>query len=313
MTNLTPDPGLLEPSSWMRTEALPGDASQRRYTRLFLVDGTTAILVEYPEDLHCRFGPDLEVLRWCGRIGLPVPAVLARDAASGKAMIEDLGPRDAEAVLANTAVSEREGLLLRLIQPLGALAATDVETLPPGNPPLDGSRMRWELAGFELWYLCHHRGRPPSPAAATWLDELARSIGHHPVRICHRDYHLNNILISDTGSVGIIDIQDILIGPDTYDVVSLLFERSATKLLPAATRRSLLAEWAQRTTAADGWAERARAVRLQRGLKVLGTFARFVAAGRSGYLPWLEELAEELAPVVDDAGAPAELTALLLD
>ena len=131
--------------------------------------------------------------------------------------------------------------------------------------------------------------------------------------MCHRDYHLNNLLIQNDGTVGVIDIQDILVGPDTYDAVSLVAERAAMRLIPESDRRLVLAAWADRTQAEPDWRERVEAVQIQRGLKVLGTFARFTGAGRGEYRQWLIELSHDLVGLLAAAGAPPGIVTILLD
>ena len=310
-TPSNPEP--LRSFCWRRVEPLAGDASQRRYSRVWGAEGRRAILVEYPTGVRHELERDLEVLAWCRSRGVRVPEVLAAEIGVGRALLEDLGTFDAEEALEGVSGIHRIELLDRLLEPLEILAAIDLDELPSWNPPLSRQRMRWELAGFELWFIRHHRSHRPSPDLGRWLDELAAAIARHPRRVCHRDYHLNNLLVGGGGAVGVIDIQDILVGPDTYDAVSLTAERAAVRLLQRTERADLLARWAHRTGARSGWRERVEAVRLQRGLKVLGTFARFVVAGRTEYRPWLEELAVRLAPRVEAANAPSESTALLLD
>lgn len=300
-------------AEWRRAEPLTGDASPRRYSRLWNAAGRSAILVEYPRAVRSQLRRDLEVFSWCRERGLEVPELFLADFETGRALLEDLGPRDVEAILEATAPRERRSLLERLLDPLEILAGCDPADLPPWNPPLGRERLRWELAGFELWFVRHYRGRTPSPELHRWLDELAMEIGNHPLRVCHRDFHFNNLLIRDDGGVGVIDIQDILVGPDTYDVVSLVAERAATRLISTPERLSVLEEWALRTGAEAGWPERARSVQIQRGLKVLGSFARFTQEGRSEYRRWLLELADRLAATLDTAGAPRAVTAFLLD
>jgi aminoglycoside/choline kinase family phosphotransferase len=78
-------------------------------------------------------------------------------------------------------------------------------------------------------------------------------------------------------------------------------------------RRQLARSWATRAAAAPGWELRWRQVRAQRGLKVLGTFARLLAAGRGGYAAWLESLARELAGELEALASPPSLPGLLLD
>jgi aminoglycoside/choline kinase family phosphotransferase len=173
--------------------------------------------------------------------------------------------------------------------------------------------LRWELAGFELWFLRYRLDRVSTPAIGRWLDELAGVIDAHPKRVCHRDYHLNNLFVLPDGEMGLIDYQDILIGPDTYDAVSLLGERGMPRLVPEAARERLREAWAGATAASRSWRERWRKVSLQRGLKVLGTFARLTATGLSAYEPWIDAQIEELSVQTAAAEAPPELVDLLLD
>jgi aminoglycoside/choline kinase family phosphotransferase len=169
------------------------------------------------------------------------------------------------------------------------------------------------LAGFELWGIRYRLKRRPSAAIGSWFDELATAVDRHPKRICHRDYHLNNLFFTEDGSVGVIDFQDLLVGPDTYDAVSLLCERGMPGFLSNEDFAELQASWADATAAAPGWSGRWLWVRIQRGLKALGTFARLGASGTTHYESWLKALARELAPDLAAADAPAELIDLLLD
>jgi hypothetical protein len=256
---------------------------------------------------------DLEARSWCELHGVRVPNLVEHPSGSDWAMVEDLGSADAEFALRSSAPGERLALTVRLSEPLCTLSLIDPASLPAWNPPLDRARLRWELAGFELWFLRHRCAvRPPSDVS-TWLDDLAADVDHHPKRICHRDYHINNLFFLDNGGVGVIDFQDLLVGPDTYDIVSLLNERSLPELLDESERAAVLEHWARATSLESGWTDRARSVRLQRALKVLGTFARFEAAGSPSYAPWMIALAREVAPELRAAGAPPDLTDLLLD
>jgi aminoglycoside/choline kinase family phosphotransferase len=235
------------------------------------------------------------------------------DLLAGHALLEDLGTVDGELTLEATPHDRRQELMERMLGPLEVLAGCVPAELPPWNPPLGRIRLRWELAGFELWFIRHYRSTPPSPFLARWLDKLADEVGSHPLRVCHRDYHLNNLLIQPDSEIGVIDIQDILVGPDTYDAVSLIAERAATRLLSTNQQHDVLAAWADRTQAEPGWLERAASVRIQRGLKVLGTFARFTMSGRTEYRQWLTELSAALVAPVTTAGGPPDVTAFLVD
>ena len=298
---------------WARRQPLAGDASNRRYTRTWDDEERSFILVEYPAETRPDLARDLQVADWLRGLGVRVPAVLATDLAAGWMVIEDLGTDDAEAVLRQTPESNRLELALGALGPLKVLAAQPISSLVSWNPPLDRWRMRWELAGFELWFVNDYRRAVPSAELDRWLDRLAETVARHPRRICHRDYHLNNLFPLASGDMAVIDAQDVLVGPDTYDAVSLIEERALPQLLQRADAQRLRAAWAARTAAQAGWPDRWRLVRIQRSLKVLGTFARLTAAGRAGYGSWMSCLAARLAADAADLELPSELVDLLLD
>ena len=301
------------PQPWIHEEKLPGDASARRYSRLRDATGQTAILVRYPAADRFRLGRDLEVRLWCDARGLRVPGLIARDLERGWAIFDDFGERDADRTLAAAPAGERLGLALRAVDPLVVLATVRPTDLPRWNAPLDAARLRWELTGFELWYLQYRRNIAPSPDIGGWLDQIATTVDSHPKRVCHRDYHLNNLFFLDTGEVGIIDFQDMLVGPDTYDAVSLMCERGMPDMTGQSDRVQIQEAWAHATSTQSGWRERWRLVRVQRGIKVLGTFARLSASGLSTYDRWMKSLAHAIAPELGSTGAPSMLVDLLLD
>jgi aminoglycoside/choline kinase family phosphotransferase len=300
-------------SGWARHEPLAGDASSRRYLRVWDRDGRTAIVVCYPPEPAGALARDVEVADWLAGIGLRLPEIRDIDLDRGWAVMEDLGPADAEVTLRSAGSGDRSRLMAALLRPLVLLAARRPEELPGWNRPLDEVRLRWELSGFELWFVRHRRGVVPGDALGRWLDDLAAEVARHPRRVCHRDYHLNNLFVLGSGEVAVIDAQDVLVGPDTYDGVSLLEERAMRELLTEPERRRWRRLWAEQTGASEGWQQRWNAVRIQRALKVLGTFARLEAAGRSGYGAWLSQVAAALAADSDALRLPAAVTALLLD
>lgn len=301
------------PNPWVSEVALKGDASTRRYARLTDSTGNTAIMVRYPREVLWQVERDLLAREWCEHNGLRVPRLLNHPAGSSWAIVEDFGPEDAEHTLTSAPPSTQLRLTKRLVEPLAVLSRLVPSDLPRWNRPLDADRLRWELAGFELWFL-RHRGRSRPPATVgKWLNDLAQDIGRHPQRICHRDYHVNNLFLLESGEVGIIDFQDILVGPDTYDIVSCLNERATPDLLSEDRRMEVAESWARVTSADRGWRMRAHQVRLQRALKVLGSFARFEAAGKSGYVPWMLTLSRGIVPELKAVGAPPVLIDLLLD
>jgi aminoglycoside/choline kinase family phosphotransferase len=301
------------PKPWLHEEILLGDASSRRYSRLRDATGQTAILVRYPAVDRLQLARDLEVRSWCDAHGLRIPGLIDRDLERGWAVLEDFGEDDADRTLTTIPAAEKLAMALRTVDPLVVLATASPTDLPGWNAPLDRARLRWELAGFELWYLRHRRGVAPSPNIGGWLDEIATTVDSHPKRVCHRDYHLNNLFFLDTGEVGVIDFQDMLVGPDTYDAVSLMCERGMPDMIGPLDQVQIKEEWADATSTRPGWRERWRLVRIQRGLKVLGTFSRLSASGVSTYDRWMHHLARTLASELESSDAPSKLVDLLLD
>jgi len=217
-----------------------------------------------------------------------VPALVADDG-HGHQILEDLGTSDLAGLL-SAAPETRELWLGRAAETAAAIAA-----LPdPGlNPPFDAALFRRELdlareAVFDLLL-----ARPLTPAERgahdAWADALVAEILEHPRALCHRDFHGNNLFTADD-RVAVIDFQDLRLGPDTYDLASLLWERTTLDWMDPGTAKAALAAFAAaRGVAAEPLAARLPRVLLQRAWKVCGTFARAVFHGKGEtyrrYLP----------------------------
>ena len=116
-----------------------------------------------------------------------------------------------------------------------------------------------------------------------------REILEHPSALCHRDYHANNLFPSGE-EVAVIDFQDLRRGPDTYDLASLLWERTTLAWMTEETAQAAVERFAARAgVSAGAVGERLPRVLLQRAWKVCGTFARAIVERRADlyrrYLP----------------------------
>jgi aminoglycoside/choline kinase family phosphotransferase len=153
-------------------------------------------------------------------LGLNVPRVHAADPEQGFLLLDDLGDRHyLDALTAGTA-DRLYGDALGALAVIQACAPTD------GLPEYDGPFLRRELAIFTEWLLGHYLEFALSPAERAGLDEafelLVASALEQP-RVCvHRDFHSRNLMVTDPPSPGILDFQDAVAGPVTYDPVSLL-------------------------------------------------------------------------------------------
>lgn len=271
----------------IHVEVLAGDVGRRRYLRLSLADRRTVLGVAYPaEEMDsCR--------RWLeARAALArhvrVPVLIAEDR-EGNHLVEDLGTEDLATRLA-TRPASRAASLGQAVR----AAAVIAEIPDPGiNPPFDFALFRRELelareAVFDLYL-----EQPLSPADREvhdrWADALCREILLHPPALCHRDFHGNNLFPLEEG-VAAIDFQDLRSGPDTYDLASLLWERTTLEWMTPALAEEAIGQFAhcRRLDNAE-FSRRLDRVLLQRAWKVCGTFARAVARGRGEvyrrYLP----------------------------
>jgi len=208
-----------------------------------------------------------------------VPALIADDQ-SGSHLVEDFGARDLAALLADAGASDRAAWLDRAVD-----AAAEIAGVPDPliNAAFDAALFRRELdlareAVFDL-YLGAALGAEERDVHDRWADALALEIEAHPRALCHRDFHGNN-LFPQEDAVAAIDFQDMRSGPDSYDLASLLWERTTLdwmtpEVAEAAARRFAAA----RSVDADAFRSRFDRVLLQRAWKVCGTFARAVAQG----------------------------------
>lgn len=219
--------------------AMPGGASTRRYFRLTLPEGKTAVAMFVPEGgrpeevQKAHEGvrwPFLEVRDLLSDHGVDVPNILAEDTNHGWLVIEDLG----DETLANWLLKnpgDREALYRKAVRDL-ARAQNELATLPTNcvvnSRTFDFDLLRWEIEHFKEWGL-DARGKPlRADDTARWneiADRLARRVADLPNGFVHRDYQSRNIMVvpGPEGSRLVwIDFQDALLGPRVYDLVALL-------------------------------------------------------------------------------------------
>jgi N-acetylmuramate 1-kinase len=265
------------------------DASFRRYFRVTRGSDTYIVMDAPPgkEDL----APFLQVGRILNDIGVNVPAVLARDNARGLLLLSDLGTQLYLGALSDEAAADPlYGDALRALREIQTADAA----LGAQLPRYDHALLTREMELMPEWFLQRHLGLTPSGAQRRMLNQLfellSNSAAEQPAVIVHRDYHSRNLLVTADRNPGILDFQDAVWGPVTYDVASLL--KDCYIAWPAARVR----EWVlgfrdsllERGFAAGSAAQFLRwfdLIGLQRHIKVLGIFARlYYRDGKSGYL-----------------------------
>ncbi len=269
-----------------RVELQPvcGDASFRRYFRFHAGD-RSVILMDAPRyrESSERFIDAGERLR---RAGLKTPEIYHFDLDLGFGLLEDFGDVLYREILTPASVDRLFPRLFDILE----VQARDVD--PTGLPEYNEERLRMELDLLPDWYLAQHKHRElDAGERAAWerlcacLVESART---QPQVFVHRDFHSCNLLETG-GETGIIDFQDALLGPVSYDFVSLIWDRYIA--WPRERLEAWMAEMHGRLGlgySLEEWIRQCDWMGLQRNIKIVGIFARLrYRDGKSGYLKML--------------------------
>jgi aminoglycoside/choline kinase family phosphotransferase len=252
------------------------DASFRRYFRATLEDGTTYVAMDAPPDKEdCR--PFLHVARLLAAAGVHAPRVHAQDLQAGFLLLADLGTRT---YLQELNEANAAGLFG---DALDALVRWQLATRAGELPTYDEALLRREMSLFPDWYIARHRGIELQEKQRQALEQvfglLVASALAQPRVYVHRDFMPRNLMVCEPNP-GVLDFQDAVLGPITYDVVSLFRDAFLSweeeRVLDWSVRYWQQARSAGLPVDAD-FGEFWRALEwtgLQRHLKVLGIFAR---------------------------------------
>ncbi|MDY6942868.1 MAG: phosphotransferase [Pseudomonadota bacterium] len=269
-----------------RVEALPVDASFRRYFRVWR-GGVSRIVMDAPPDRE-NAEPFVHVAGLMRRAGVHVPEVLAYQAERGFLLLTDLGSQSYLDVIDET---NADGLFADALE---ALVRWQGATRAGALPPYDAELLGRELDLFPTWYVERHCAVQWSEAEwVRWSrirQDLIDSAVSQPQVFVHRDYMPRNLMISEPNP-GVIDFQDAVIGPVTYDVVSL-FRDAFLSWDDAHVSRWFEDYWQRARLAGIALPAEFGAFRraadwmgVQRHLKVLGIFARLkYRDGKDRYL-----------------------------
>ena len=298
----------LEMSGWAeaRREPLAGDASFRRYDRLSLRDRRAVPMNAPPDREDVR--PFLHIARLLCADGFSAPAILAADAKNGLVLLEDFGDRTFTRLLDGGA--DPAGLYALAVDVLIRLHA---RAAPASVPRYTDDLLLEEAGHFTGWYLPAATGRPVPDAAAGEYMEIWRALlpeaRRVPEALVLRDYHVDNLMSLEgrngAAACGLLDFQDAVAGPVSYDFVSLVEDarRDVAPEVKAAARERYLSAFPDLDAAAFDLS--CAVLGAQRHCKVLGIFTRLRERdGKAGYLvhvPRLWRLLEAalVHPVLD--------------
>lgn len=289
------------------------DASFRRYFRV-MHTGASLIVMDAPPDKEDS-RPFVTVARMLFDAGLNVPEIIDQDLEQGYLLLGDLGSTLYLDELSDDSVERLYG------DALGALAA--IQACDPGAgalPDYDRTLLMNEMALFRDWLVGTHLGitldkeQPDMLGAAFIL--LADNALAQPQVCVHRDYHSRNLMVTDRNNPGILDFQDAVIGPVTYDLVSLLrdcyiqwpparVEDWALGYQELALQSGILREEHEDPQQFLRWFD---LMGVQRHLKAAGIFARL--NHRDGKPGYLDDIPRTLGYVVEVAGQYPELAGL---
>jgi aminoglycoside/choline kinase family phosphotransferase len=262
-----------------RVIPLTGDASDRKYFRVMPDRGDSIVLALHATAIDFATLPFANVTKLFREVPLPVPAILGHDDVAGIVALEDLGDVTLQAHLGAAPPIEHAALyreavaLIETLQRRGAELAS--ERFFPYRIAFDEEKLVWELDFFRRHFVEAYRGVVLSEddravLASEWAA-IARELAGERRVLCHRDYHSRNLMLH-RGRLHIIDFQDARMGPDTYDLASLL--RDSYVDLGEQALDDLIAFFLalKGETNAHAFRRRFDLMALQRNLKALGTF-----------------------------------------
>ena len=285
----------------VRLEPLEGDASTRKYYRIYLFGGPLSSVIaqelsgpgpENPLDL-----PFLNIRAHLAGLGLGVPEYYAYFPEKGWVVLEDLGDETLEAAIEDLRPGEREEKYRAAIDMLATMHYSRGNCFA-FTYAFDERKFTEELKFFlkhaveGLW-----GRRMPSRDRSLLIEEfgnLAKELASQPQVFTHRDYHSRNLMVRPgRKDLGLLDFQDARLGPPHYDLASLLYDSYVD--LPDGLRRSLLLYYLDRADCMghpydpNGFIQVLRLTAVQRNLKAIGTFAYQASVlGRPRYVQAIE-------------------------
>jgi len=271
-------------------QPVSGDASFRRYFRAS--DGRQSVIaVDAPPNAE-PLRPFVQIAEAYAAQGINVPEVFAFDEAKGFMLLSDLG-----STLLLSKLSEQNATLyyqqaIKILPDIMRVTRVNDQPLPA----YDEALLRREMALCSEWLFDQHLGITLTPAEQQlWqrtTDYLCQQALQQPQVGVHRDYHSRNLMVCDDGRLGVIDFQDAVRGPITYDLVSLVRDcyvawpaARVTEWITFAYDELRRTEQLAATVSLAEFTQWADCMGAQRHLKAAGIFARlYHRDGKDGYL-----------------------------
>ena len=292
-------------ASLFAIEPLLVEASNRRFYRVRLDASkpgpVSLVVMDSPPELE-RNDAFVAVQKLLAGQGMPVPSIIALNMDKGFFLLSDLGDRHLEDVYGTPM---QDSALAVAIDNLVALQRTDA----PDIPPYLESRFRDELGIFVEWFLGALLDEPLPAAACEAFETLIDNALGQPQCLIHRDYHCRNLLVTPDGGLGIVDFQDALIGPATYDLACLLWDCYHDFDHGERRRWQRYYQGRSRFPFDDDALSRALDLTgLQRQLKAIGIFARLkLRDGKPGHMRYIAPVLESATRICASYSATRQL------
>lgn len=283
------------------------DASFRRYFRL-KVDNESWVIMDAPPE-HEPIDGFIRIARFLHQHGVHTPEIFEVDQHHGFIQLEDLGSTPLLSVLSQDTVTDYYQQAIDQIILMQLTPAEQAEL-----PFYDEQKLRQELQLFPEWFLAKHLQRHTPEFLAPLFDLLIDNASSQAQLFVHRDFHSRNLMVQQHKPLGVIDFQDAVIGPASYDLVSLLrdvyiqwpqaiVDDCVAYYYQQATQHGLLAN-----TSATQFQRQFDLMGVQRHLKILGIFCRLhYRDGKSNYL---NDLGLTLSYLLEISAKYAELKPL---
>jgi aminoglycoside/choline kinase family phosphotransferase len=310
-----------------RVVPLTGDASDRRYFRVLHRDEPSQVLAVHPGAIDFEGMPFVNVARLLAAMPVPVPRILGHSDALGIIALDDLGDVTLQAHLGAASPAEHKALYRQAVAFIETLQRRGAELESPDYLPyrvaFDVEKLTWELQFFAKHFLEGYRGATlqasTREALAAEFTAVAEELAGERRVLCHRDYHSRNLMLHE-GSLYIIDFQDARMGPDTYDLVSLL--RDSYVDFTEAEVEELIAFFvalqspgsSDQLRTQNEFRRRFDLMAVQRNLKALGTFGfQTIARGNPVYIQYIPRTLNYLRANLERYPRFARLRGLLAD
>ena len=285
-------------------QPLYGDASVRAYYRISSPDRRSYILCYYPPEVRAQLRRFVTAYEAVSPYTRPAEVVGASEVAVVQRDVGDLTIFD---LLHET---PEEGIK-RYRQAIDLLVDFQRAGRQEINPPFTADFFFAELDMAREYFVEQLMDFAAAPRLTELLRTIAENVASHPYVLCHRDYHGENVhLVKDM--LYMIDYQDLRMGPDTYDLASLLRDRGVARILGEQTELELVDYYRERTGSDGDLRRRYFEALLQRTIKILGTFAKQpIVRGRMHYLEFIPATIDSLHRCIDELPQYRELGELM--